>query len=260
MSRSKPLVAVTADFKITDRPTHLVYDQYVRPLAEVAGCQPIVVPALGALTDIGGLLDTVAGVLLTGSPSNVHPGRYGADPDPEAEPFDLERDATSFPLIDATLRRRVPMLAICRGHQELNVALGGTLHTAVHTLAGRIDHRAPTDVALAERFAVRHRVKLRPDGQLAEIVGAREIAVNSVHRQAIDRIADRLRIEGEAEDGTIEAVSLRDYPGFALGVQWHPEFLATSDTPSRRLFEAFGAIVRGGADGRPAKAAMADAV
>lgn len=246
MSRSKPMVAVTADFKITDRPTHLVYDQYVRPLAEISGCQPVIVPALGALTDIAGLLDTVAGVLLTGSPSNVHPGRYGAEPDPEAEPFDLERDETSFPLIEATLRHRTPMFAICRGHQELNVALGGTLHPAVHTVPGRIDHRAPADVGLAERFALRHRVRLRPGGPLARIVGSDDIAINSVHRQAIDRIAERLRVEGEAEDGTIEAVSLRDYPGFALGVQWHPEFLAGSDTPSRRLFEAFGEAVRTG--------------
>jgi putative glutamine amidotransferase len=257
MSRPKPLVAVTADFKLTDRPTHLVYDQYIRPLAEISGCQPLIVPALGALTDVAGLLDIVAGVLLTGSPSNVHPGRYGADPDPEAEPFDLERDATSFPLIQAALDRQAPMFAICRGHQELNVALGGSLHVAVHSLPGRIDHRAPAGLGLDERFALRHRVKLRAGGPVARVVGADDIMINSVHRQAIDRIADQLRVEGEAEDGTIEAVSVRDYPGFALGVQWHPEFIARSDAPSRRLFEAFGEAVRGGKEGRTAQAIMA---
>jgi putative glutamine amidotransferase len=256
MSRNRPLVAVTADFKITDRPTHLVYDQYIRPLAEISGCQPILIPALGPLTDVAGLLDTVAGVLLTGSPSNVHPARYGMEPHPDAEPFDVERDATSFPLIAATLERRTPLFAICRGHQELNVALGGTLHPAVHSLPGRMDHRAPADAPLPERFALRHRVKLRPDGPIARIVGADEIMINSVHRQAIDRVADRLRVEGEAEDGTIEAVSLRDYPGFALSVQWHPEFLAASDQPSRRLFEAFGEAVRTG--GRVASPALAE--
>ncbi len=245
MSRSKPLVAVTADFKFTDRPTHLVYDQYVRPLAEISGCQPIIVPALGGLTDVGGLLEVVAGVLLTGSPSNVHPGRYGTDPDPEAEPFDLARDDTSFPLIGAALDRQVPLFAICRGHQELNVALGGSLHRAVHDLPGRIDHRAPADAALDQRFALRHRVRLRHGGPLARIVGVEDFMVNSVHRQAIDRLAARLIVEGEAEDGTIEAVSLRDYPGYAMSVQWHPEFIARSDAPSRRLFEAFGEALRG---------------
>lgn len=243
-SRTKPLVAVTADYKITDRPTHLVYDQYIRPLAEISGCQPIIIPALGALTDIAGLLDAVDGVLLTGSPSNVHPARYGADPDPEAEPYDQARDATSFPLILATLEREVPLFAVCRGHQELNVALGGSLHIAVHTLPGRIDHRAPPDAPLDERFALRHRVKLRAGGVLARIVEADDIAINSVHRQAIDRPAERLIVEAEADDGTIEAVSLRDYPGYALSVQWHPEFIAQTDDPSRRLFEAFGEAVR----------------
>ncbi len=241
---SKPLVAVTADFKITDRPTHLVYDQYIRPLAEISGCQPLIVPALGALTDVAGLLDTVDGVLLTGSPSNVHPARYGADPDPEAEPYDTARDDTSFPLIQATLARQTPLFAVCRGHQELNVALGGTLSIAVHDIPGRIDHRAPADAPLDERFALRHRVKLRAGGPLAEIVGGDDIMINSVHRQAIDRVAARLQVEGEAEDGTVEAVSLRDYSGFALSVQWHPEFIARSDEPSRRLFEAFGEAVR----------------
>lgn len=244
--RPRPLIAVTADFKITDRPTHLVYDQYVRPVAEIAECQPIIVPALGALTDIGGLLDAVDGVLLTGSPSNVHPARYGADPNPEAEPYDLDRDETAFPLILATIARQTPMFAICRGHQELNAALGGTLHPAVHALPGRIDHRAPADAALADRFALRHRVKLRAGGPIARIVGGTDIMINSVHRQAIDRVADRLIVEGEADDGTVEAVSLRDYPGYAVSVQWHPEFIARSDEPSRRLFAAFGVAVRAG--------------
>lgn len=242
--QTKPLVAVTADFKVTDRPTHLVYDQYIRPIAEVSGCQPLIVPALGTLTDVAGLLDAVDGVLLTGSPSNVHPARYGAEPDPEAEPFDTARDDTSFPLIQATIARQTPMFAVCRGHQELNVALGGTLHIAVHDLPGRIDHRAPPEASLQDRFALRHRVRLRPDGPIAHIVGGNDIMINSVHRQAIDRVAERLQIEGEAEDGTVEAVSLRDYPGFALSVQWHPEFLARTDEPSHRLFEAFGAAVK----------------
>ena len=242
--QTKPLIAVTADFKITDRPTHLVYDQYIRPLAEISGCQPLIVPALGTLTDVAGLLDAVDGVVLTGSPSNVHPARYGADPDPEAEPFDTARDDTSFPLIQATIARQTPMFAVCRGHQELNVALGGTLHIAVHDIPGRMDHRAPPDAPLEERFALRHRVKLRPDGPIAHIVGGDDIMINSVHRQAIDRVAERLRVEGQADDGTIEAVSLRDYPGFALSVQWHPEFVVRTDEPSRRLFEAFGVAVR----------------
>ncbi|MEZ5670445.1 MAG: gamma-glutamyl-gamma-aminobutyrate hydrolase family protein [Alphaproteobacteria bacterium] len=243
---STPLVAVTADFRITDRPTHLVYDQYLRPLAEFSGCQPVIVPALGRLSDIGAVLDCVAGVLLTGSASNVHPARYGADPDPEAEPYDPDRDETSFPLIAATLERRLPLFAICRGLQELNVMLGGTLHTAVHNLPGRMDHRAPADAGLDQRFALRHPVRLRQDGPVADIVGADTIMVNSVHRQGIDRLAAGLRVEGEAEDGTVEAVSLHDRPAFAIGVQWHPEFLARTDAPSRHLFAAFGEAVRDG--------------
>ena len=245
-NRSKPLVAVTADFRVTDRPTHMVHDQYLRPLAEVAGCQPVIVPALGALSDIGAVLACVSGVLLTGSASNVHPRRYGADPSGEAEPYDMDRDATSFPLITAVLTSSVPLFALCRGHQELNVVLGGSLHPAIHDLPGRIDHRAPVDAALEDRFALRHSVRLRPDGPLAAIVGSDAITVNSVHRQGIDRLADRLIVEGEAADGTIEAVSVRDHPTFGIGVQWHPEFLAGSDAPSRALFAAFGDAVRAG--------------
>lgn len=240
-----PLVGVCADLREFDgHRWHAATGKYVEAAARAAGALPVIVPALGPELDSRLYLDRVDGLLLTGSKSNVHPSHYGAATTPAHEPYDEARDATVLPVILAALDRGMPLFAICRGMQELNVALGGTLAAEIQALPGRFDHRAPDSAEQDDRFAIRHPVAPRPGGLLASIVGDAPVMVNSVHRQGIDRLAPRLEVEATAEDGTIEAVSVRGAAGFALGVQWHPEYWAESDLPSRRLFEAFGAALR----------------
>jgi len=251
----QPIVAVVCDVRQFDTYTwHAAPETYLKAALDVAGVLPLLVPAFGERIDIDGLLGRVDGVMLSGSKSNVHPALYGVEPAPDYEPYDPARDATSLPLARGAVETGVPLLAICRGLQELNVALGGSLATEIQELDGRDDHRAPQREAHDERFAIVHDVAPRADGCLAAIVGGGPVPVNSLHRQAISGLAPRLQVEAVADDGTIEAVSVIDAPGFALGVQWHPEYWAKSDAPSRRLFEAFGEATRIHAGGRLAAA------
>lgn len=242
---SQPIVLVSSDFKEFDGYRwHCVPNQYAEAALYGAGCLPLILPALGAALDLDAILARVDGVLLTGSRSNVHPERYGVAPEPAYEPYDPARDATTLPLIERTLVNGVPLLAVCRGFQELNVALGGTLATEIQEEPGRMDHRAPVSDDQRERFAIRHPILIEPNSCLGRIMGTDEIAVNSLHRQGVRVLSPRLVIEGLAPDGTIEAVRVGDAKGFAVGVQWHPEYWVKSDTPSRKLFEAFGVAAR----------------
>ena len=252
-----PLAVVAADVKDLNGETwQAVLGTYLDALVHGSGAIPLVVPSLGAAIDHDALLARVDGVLLPGSRSNVHPRRYGAPAHDNTLPHDEARDEATLPLIRAALRHGVPLFAICRGAQELNVALGGTLVAEVHALAGRDDHRAPTHDDSDVRFAIRHDVDIRPGGVLAEVLGAGPVKVNSLHHQAIDRLAENLAVEATAADGTIEAVRVRDAASFALGVQWHPEYWVRSDAPSARLFAAFGAAMRAH---RAARAGLAPA-
>lgn len=245
MPSRRPLIAVPADIRVFENyHWHATPDTYLKAASAVAGVVPLIVPALDALLDPSDVLDRVDGVMTTGSATNVHPARYGVAASARHEPFDPARDGLSTALICGALARDLPLLAICRGHQELNVALGGSLATEVQDEPGRMDHRAPTHPDQAARFALRHMVELVPDGQLRGIVGADAIRVNSLHRQAIDRLADGLAVEARAPDGTIEAVRVRAARQFAFGFQWHPEYWATSDAPSRSIFTAFGDACR----------------
>ena len=160
-----------------------------------------------------------------------------------------DRDATTLPLIRRAIDRGVPLLAICRGIQELNVALGGTLFAEVQEIEGRLDHRAPVSDNQDERFAIRQSVSIKEGSCLAGIFGAGTVPVNSVHRQAVDRVGAKLVVEAVAEDGTVEAVSVKDAKAFAVGVQWHPEYWAKSDDASARIFRAFGDAVRAHVNG-----------
>ncbi len=241
----QPVVAVACDTRAFDNYTwHAAPEPYLRAAVEVAGLVPLLVPAFGDRIDMGDLLRRVDGVMLTGSKTNVHPARYDVAPTAAHEPFDQARDATAIPLARAALDAGKPLFVICRGMQELNVALGGSLGTEIQELAGRHDHRAPESTVQDERFRLAHDVTPRDGGALASIVGDAPIAVNSLHRQAVDALAPSLVAEAVADDGTVEAVSVRNAAGFAVGVQWHPEYWARTDAPSRRLFEAFGDAVR----------------
>lgn len=241
----QPLVAVSTDIRHFDKYTwHAAPEQYLEAAVAVAGVLPVLIPSFGDRLDIDGLLSRVDGVMLTGSKTNVNPTLYGGEADETNGPYDDARDATTLPMIRKAIARGIPVLAICRGIQELNVALGGSLATEIQEMEGRMDHRAPPSEDQDERFAIRHPVRIEAGSCLAEIFGAGDIMVNSVHRQGIGTLAPRLAVEAVAEDGTVEAVSVIDAPGFAIGVQWHPEYWAGSDDVSARIFRAFGDATR----------------
>jgi putative glutamine amidotransferase len=243
-SSMTPLILVSADRREADGYIwHAAAETYLKALAAI-GAVPIILPSLGEALDLEGALDRVDGLLLTGSRSNVHPARYGVEPSERHEPYDLARDDTTFRLIPLALRMRVPLLAVCRGFQELNVALGGTLVTEAQERPGSIDHRAPIGLPNDERFKLAHDVTFEPDSHLAKLLGAGCVRVNSVHRQVIGELAPRLIVEARAPDGTVEAVRVADAAGFAYGVQWHPEYWAASDAPSAAIFRAFGEAAR----------------
>jgi putative glutamine amidotransferase len=215
--------------------------RYAEALFHASGVSPVMIPPMGpAQTE---LLDRLDGLLLPGSPSNVHPSLYQGGDSLTPDCHDLERDATAMPLIRAAIARGVPVLAICRGIQELNVALGGTLHQTVHNVPGRLDHRSGAGT-IEEKYGLKHSVKL--SGHLARLIGATEVMVNSLHGQAIDRPAPGMEVEALAPDGTIEAVWVASARGFALGVQWHPEWCYGERPGSMAIFKAFGDACRTG--------------
>ncbi|WP_276120212.1 gamma-glutamyl-gamma-aminobutyrate hydrolase family protein [Pararhizobium qamdonense] len=241
----KPVVAIPADFRTFDGNVwHATPHQYVRAAVEGSGVMTFLVPALENGNDADEILDRVDGVLVSGSRTNVHPSLYGQEATEADGPFDPGRDATSLPLIRRALERGVPVLAICRGIQELNVALGGTLASEIQDMPGISDHRKPDVPDLDIAYGIRQNVLVKEGSCLASILGAGAVQVNSLHRQAISKAAPRLAVEAVAEDGTVEAVSVIDAKAFAVGVQWHPEYWVGKDTPSSTLFEAFGDAVR----------------
>jgi putative glutamine amidotransferase len=237
---SRPVVVIPACTKSIDG--HIfdaVGRKYSAAVAEVAECQPLLAPIGPGMSDVGGLLDVADAILLSGSLSNVAPEHYGEKDPIKPEALDPARDALTLPLIRAAVARKVPIFAICRGFQELNVALGGSLNQAVHTLEGRLDHREKADGDLDEKYGPVHPVTLR--GQLRDWIGRDEIMVNSLHWQGIARLADGLEPQAFAKDGLIEAVrGPSDHP-FCLGVQWHPEWKARANPVSVSLFRRFGA-------------------
>jgi putative glutamine amidotransferase len=239
---SRPIIGIVADVRdIEGMPYHTAQDKYLTAIWQATGGMPVVLPAFGAAYDPAELVRLLDGLLLTGCVSNIEPWRYGGPADPPTGPYDPARDETVLPLIDKALSMGLPILAVCRGFQELNVALGGTLHQRVHELPGRLDHRAPYGKPIPELYAPAHAVSIVPGSRLAELAGgATEARVNSLHWQAIDRLAGGLTVEATAPDGTIEAVRVTDAPGFALGVQWHPEWKVMETPLSRNLFGAFG--------------------
>jgi putative glutamine amidotransferase len=251
-SRS-PLIGIPACVRALDNhPFHTVGEKYITAVSGGAGGLPLLIPSLGEIFDMRDLVRRLDGLLVTGSPSNVAVQLYSGKPDRPDSPQDPKRDATTLPLIRAALAEGLPLLCICRGIQELNVALGGTLVTQVHEQPGALDHRALKTDDIDLKYGPRHAVELSPDGQLATLLGTKQIQVNSLHWQAIDRLADDLKVEGRAPDGVIEAVSVANAKAFALGVQWHPEWKFADNAVSTALFQAFGQAARARAKRRRA--------
>ncbi|EJF89368.1 gamma-glutamyl-gamma-aminobutyrate hydrolase family protein [Bartonella tamiae] len=241
---SKPLIALPADCPFFDGYIwHAAPEQYIKAAQNVAKVTPVIVPSIGNIADLSSILNCVDGVLITGAKSNIEPHHYGQKSTAQHEPFDPSRDNASLALIRATIERQLPLLAICRGLQELNVALGGTLSAALQEIEGKIDHRATQTTDNDQKFAIHQTVHINHEGCLATILGEDTILVNSVHQQGIEQLAPRLIAEATAPDGTIEAVRVKNTQNFALGLQWHPEYWAETDTSSRKIFEAFGKAV-----------------
>lgn len=241
----RPVVAIACDqVRVFKHPAHAAFDAYVRAVVDVMGAMPLLLPALGADLDVAALLGSVDGVLLTGSPSNVEPVRYGAAPDPGML-LDTARDATTLPAIPRLADAGLPLFGVCRGLQEMNVAFGGTLHAEVHEQPGHQDHRVGAlERPLPEWYEDRHVVHLQRGGRLHGLLQRDTLVVNSLHEQGIATLAPRLRAEARADDGLVEAISVADSPGFTLAVQWHPEMRVGDSAEARALFAAFGEACR----------------
>ncbi len=242
----KPVVGILAN-------SHLINDQYwvqasgnlnIEAIAAVTGATPLVIPSLPHCLDVPEIVAICDGFLLGGGRPNVHPEEYGHEPTEAHGTFDRGRDSIALPLIRACVESGQPVLGVCRGFQEFNVAMGGTLHPEIRDLPGRMNHRMPPDGTIEEKFAHRHMVHLVPDSPFIGIFGADEVLVNSLHGQGIEDPGPRVVVDGTAPDGTAEAITIKDAPGFAMAVQWHPEYQAAADPVSKPLFEVFGGALK----------------
>jgi len=238
----KPVVAVISN-------AHLINDRYlvhgagamnITALARVSGVMPVIVPVDPDHIDVSELMAQFDGFYFPGGRPNVHPHNYGETPTEAHGTFDPNRDSISLPLIRACVDRGQPILGVCLGFQEVNVAMGGTLYPEIRDLPGRDNHRMPPDGTIEEQFALRHWVSVSEGGPFHRLFGAQEVMTNTLHGQGIKEPGPRVVIDGHAPDGTPEAIYIQDAPGFALAVQWHPEWNAADDPVSRPLFEAFG--------------------
>jgi putative glutamine amidotransferase len=242
----RPVVAIASDrIERHGHPSHVATHGYVRAVAEAARALPLVLPALGDALDADTLIASIDGIVLTGSPSNVDPERYGA-PEPHASMLlDRERDAAILPLLPRLIEAGVPVLGICRGFQELNVIFGGTLSPAVHELPGGLDHREGDHGRPIERwYDDSHELHIVEGGRLAALAGGTHAVVNSLHHQGVERLGQGLRVEARAPDGLVEAFSIEAATQFTLAVQWHPEMRIDDSPLARAIFAAFGAACR----------------
>ena len=252
MSARSPIVGLPCDDRtLKGHPFDMVGAKYITAVRDGARALPLLIPALSTPIPPDEILPAVDALLFTGSPSNVSPSYYGGPMPREGNIADPARDATTLPLIRAAIAVGVPVLCICRGTQELNVALGGTLFQHVHEIPGRLDHSAVSKETIEGKYGPAHPVRVEAGGKLAAILRERDFTVNSLHAQAIDRLAPGLTVEALAPDDTIEAVSLPDAKGFVLGVQWHPEWEWSGNAQSRALFAAFGDAIATAVAARP---------
>lgn len=222
-----------------------VMERYLFGVSPHVGAIPLLVPSLPDQVDAETVVARLDGLLLTGSPSNLEPHRYGDASEDAEGPFDPARDAMSAALVEAALKAGKPVFGICRGFQELNVYFGGTLARDMSVPGRDLRHHAEDGVPYDAMFEHAHPVTIQPGGVLASVYGAREMMVNSVHFQGADRLGAGLHIEAIAPDGVVEAFSKTDGPGPVLAVQWHPEWRPQANPESRQLFAAMGQILRG---------------
>lgn len=238
---SKPVIGVPADRRIVDpHPFHMVGEKYLHALIEGSNALPFIIPALGDSLQTDEILANIDGLLLTGSPSNVEPHHYDGEPSEPGTLHDPNRDSLTLPLAKRAFETGVPVLALCRGHQELNVVLGGTLHQKVHEVAGLNNHRENPDDPLDVQYGPSHSVNLVEGGLLHGLAGTTRVIVNSLHSQGVAKLANGVSVEAVSDDGLIEAFVVDSVPGFALSIQWHPEWQFSQNEFSTAIFKAFG--------------------
>ena len=241
----KPLIGVICDLRVIEpHGFHVVGDKYVRALVAATDAIPVLIPALGDDLPQAELLERLDGLLLSGAYSNIQPNLYGRASEDQQSMRDPHRDSTSLPLISAALERDIPIFGVCRGFQEINVALGGTLHQRVQTLPGFRDHREDTSLPLDQQYADVHGVNLVEGGLLHRAAGKPRVMVNSLHQQGVDDLAPSLVVEAMVDDGLIEAYRHQNDHNFLLAVQWHPEWQVMQNPFNRSLFELFAREVR----------------
>jgi putative glutamine amidotransferase len=244
-----PLIGIPADRRQLDpHPFHVVGEKYITAIRDGADALPFLIPALGNTIDAAAVLRRVDGILLTGSPSNVEPHHYDGEPSNPGTLHDPHRDETTLPLLELALEKGVPVFAVCRGFQELNVVLGGTLHQNVHEVEGYRSHKENPDDPLDVQYGPSHEVHLVEGGLLRDLAGTDTVTVNSVHSQGVARLAGGVSVEAVADDGLIEGFRVDGAKNFALAVQWHPEWKVTEDSFSMAIFKAFGDACRQSAD------------
>jgi len=240
-----PLIGIPADRRLYGKHYfHMVGEKYIEAIAAGAKAMPVLIPALGSELDLPSLLDVCDGLLLTGSASNVEPHHYGGPASKPGPLHDSNRDATTLPLIPRAVDAGLPVLAICRGFQEMNVAYGGTLHQRLHEVGGYFDHREDEATSLDVQYGPAHEVLLEPGGWLHDMAGRDRLQVNSLHWQGIERLGEKLSVEARAPDGVIEAFRVAGSANFALGLQWHPEWQFAQNPFSSALFAEFGEASR----------------
>jgi putative glutamine amidotransferase len=245
MDSNRPLVGVISDRRMQGpHPFHMVGEKYLQAVADAAGAYPVGLPVLAEGFDVLDILDRLDGLFLTGSPSNVEPRHYLGDPSEPGTWHDPERDLAALALIPAAIRVGMPLLAVCRGFQEMNVSFGGSLHQMVHEQPGYGMHKENEQDPLDVQYSPSHKVSFTPGGLLERITGVVGATVNSLHSQGVDLLGDGLQVEAVAGDGLVEGFTVRDAPGFTLAVQWHPEWKVLANPVSSAIFRAWGDACR----------------
>lgn len=245
MGNNRPLVGIISDRRMQGpHPFHMVGEKYLQAVADAAGAYPVGLPSLAEGFDVVDILDRLDGLFLTGSPSNVEPRHYLGDPSTPGTWHDPERDLAALALIPAAIRVGMPLLAVCRGFQEVNVSFGGSLHQMVHEQPGYGMHKENEQDPLDVQYSPSHKVSFTPGGLLEGITGVTGATVNSLHSQGVDRLGEGLQVEAVADDGLVEGFTVRDAPGFTLAVQWHPEWKVLANPVSSAIFRAWGEACR----------------